>query len=280
MYIFSSALFFLILFSVTHFGELSDDNLPAKKTTAILDRAEEELLKNAETREDSLLIASQFDRTDSALVLPLAADSPEKRKDTIVKKRTSRGWKLGLTDVDYRSKESYDSAQLKLPPGKRDGWWGRKLMYRAIELNNRMAEDQNKFWKDVVYKFVHTFPYLLFVSLPLYALFLKLLYIRRKKFYYADHGLFLIFLYIFTFIFMLIFLGLDALGDALHWEWVDYLVVFLFFWGAYYAWRAMHKFYEQRKFKTTIKFLLFNLMCLITLVVLFCLFFVFTIFSI
>jgi len=153
-------------------------------------------------------------------------------------------------------------------------------MLRAIELNKRMEQDEKQFWKDVLTKFVHTFPYLLFVSLPLYALYLKLLYIRRKKYYYVDHALFLIFLYIFTFIFLLVFLGIDALGESLSWNWLDIILTIMFLWGLYYGWRAMHKFYEQGRFKTFLKFLLFNLMCFVSIILLFGLFFILTIFSV
>jgi hypothetical protein len=183
-------------------------------------------------------------------------------------------------EQDFAEHQRNDSAQAKQPPDQRDNWLERRMMLRTIDLNQRIQKDENQFWKDVLTKFVHTFPYMLFVSLPLYALFLKLLYIRRKKFYYVDHGIFLIFLYIFTFIFLLAFLGVDELSDALKWEWMDFILVFLFFWGIYYAWRAMHKFYGQGRFKTFLKFLLFNLMCLISLIVLFSLFFLLTVFSV
>jgi hypothetical protein len=286
MYIFSSAIFFLIFFSVYHVGDISDDNLPKKKAEAVLVRAEEELLKNSTTREDSLLIKEQFARTGRELKITEPVDSARAadtatRKDSTRRKRTDRGWQLSFAYVDYPSKEAYDSAQRALPASRRDNWLERRLNYRSIELNKRMDQDENRFWKDVISKFVHTFPYLLFVSLPLYALYLKLLYIRRtKKYYYVDHCIFLIFLYIFTFIFLLIFLGIDQLEETLKWEWLDYIIVAMFLWGVYYAWRAMHKFYEQGKFKTTIKFLLFNLMCLVSLVLLFGLFFLLTVFSI
>jgi hypothetical protein len=281
MYIFSSAIFFLIFFSVYHVGEISDDNLPVKRTEAILDKTKRELLKDATTRKDSLLIEQQFARTDSALTSTVAVDTSKRKnvKDAVPGKR-SVGWQFNIGDVPFETKQAYDSAQAKLPAGKRDNWLNRKIKVRAIELNKRIEEDQNKFWRDVIYKFVHTFPYLLFVSLPLYALFLKLLYIRRKRFYYVDHALFLIFLYIYTFIFLLFFLGIDQLEDATKLEDLDWILVAMMLWGIYYAWRAMHKFYEQGKFKTTIKFLLFNLMCLVTLIVLFSLFFILTVFSI
>lgn len=279
MYIFSSAIFFLIFFSMD-IGNLSDSDLPRIKTEAILEKSRADLLKLTASSEDSLKVEQQFDSLSRALRISDITDTTKAKDSAAKRKRSGRGWQLSLTDVNYKTKEEYDSAQKALPPDERDGWLERKAKHRSIELNKRMNGDEDRFWKDVLNKFVHTFPYLLFVSLPLYALYLKLLYIRRKKFYYVDHGLFLIFLYIFTFIFLLIFLGIDQLGEAMKWEWPDYILVVMFFWGLYYAWRAMHKFYGQGKFKTFIKFLLFNFMCLISLVILFGVFFILTVFSI
>jgi hypothetical protein len=279
MYIFSSAIFFLIFFSVYTVGEISDDNLPGKQTSRLLGRSKRELLKVSNTPEDSLKVEQMFAEQQRLLKLP--ADSIKGKDTGTVKKDNSvRHLNLNLSNVKFDTKEEYDSTQAKLPPEQRDNWLKRRMRLRTIDLNQRMQENENQFWKDVLTKFVHSFPYMLFVSLPLYALFLKLLYIRRRKFYYVDHGIFLIFLYIFTFIFLLAFLGIDQLGEALKWEWTDYILVVLLFWGIYYAWRAMHKFYGQGRFKTFLKFLLFNFMCLISLIVLFSLFFLLTVFSV
>lgn len=278
MYIFTSAFFFLIFFSVYHVGDLSDIS-PQKQTEKVLDKAKEELLKNSTTRQDSLLIEEQFALTENRLI-PRGASDTAKKDSTATRVRTKRNWNFSIANIKYKSKEEYDSLQKALPPGRRDNWLERKLTYRIIEVNKKAMNDEDKFWEEVLNKFTHSFPYLLFVSLPLYALILKLLYVRRKRFYYVDHGIFLIFLYIFTFIFLLVFLGIDEIGEATGWEWTDYIIIGMFFWGLYYAWRAMHKFYEQGKFKTTIKFLLFNLMCLVSLIILFGLFFILTIFSV
>lgn len=281
MYIFSSAIFFLIFFSVYNIGDVAGVNLPdTEQTIAVLDNAREKVLEKSATQKDSLLVEEQFDQLQKGLKLPgadtaSAVDSARKKKA-----RLKKGWNLSLQDINFASKEEYDSAQRSLPADKRDNWLKRKTMLRSIELNKRMGNDQNRFWLDVLEKFFHTFPYLLFVSLPLYALYLKLLYIRRRKFYYVDHGLFLIYLYIFTFIFLLIFVGIDELQDATKWEGLDWLMLGLFGWGVYYAWRAMHKFYGQGRFKTLLKFLLFNFMCLVSIIFLFTLFFILTVFSI
>ncbi|HTF29838.1 MAG TPA: hypothetical protein VK625_13385, partial [Flavitalea sp.] len=176
----------------------------------------------------------------------------------------------------YDSREQYDSAQLKLPVAERDGWWGRQSEYRNIELKKRYGEGKEReMWRDVADKFMHTFPYLLFLSLPLYAIILKLLYIRRRQFYYVDHALFLIYLYIFTFLFLLIFFGLRELQQRWdHWTF-DLLTFILMMYGIYYAYKAMRKFYGQRRFKTIVKFLLLNFLAFSVVTFLFIIFFVY-----
>jgi len=145
-------------------------------------------------------------------------------------------------------------------------------------VNNKYRHSQKQFWSDAMSGFMHSFPYLLFVSLPLYALYLKLLYIRRKKFYYVDHGMFLIYLYIFTFLFLLVFLGIAEIRQQLSWTWPAIIEGIMLIWGIYYAWRAMYIFYDQGRLKTLVKFILFNFLCGVSIIILFLVFFLLTIF--
>lgn len=289
MYIFTSAFFFLIFFATYHVGDLGGDESAIKQQTSqALAAARTEILRQSATAEDSMVAENLFARVeqkretdsirskDSIVARNAARDSTRVK----TKNNTGMGWNFDLSKLPFDTREAYDSAQKTLPPGERDGWFERKLTYRSLEVNKKMKQDRNQLGKDLINKFVHMFPYMLFVSLPLYALWLKLLYIRRKKFYYVDHGIFLIYLYIFTFIFLLLMIGIDELQDATKWEWLDWLFIGMFFWGLYYAWRAMHKFYGQGRFKTFLKFTLFNLLCLVSIVLLFGVFFIFALFSI
>jgi len=150
-----------------------------------------------------------------------------------------------------------------------------------LDITKRYREDKPKFVEELVEKFFHSFPYMLFVSLPLYALYLKLLYIRRRKqFFYVDHVIFLIHLYIFTFIVLLVFSGLLEIPKVIYGWWIVLLEVLLILYGIYYAFRAMQKFYGQKGGKTFLKFIIFNLLCFISILILFSVFFVLTIFRI
>lgn len=283
MYIFSSAIFFLIFISLYKLDKLNADDMPAKKVSTIMNRTRAELLQNAANASDSMRIIQELEQTDSALAVLFSGDTTGSKNDSTSKprkkKQSERLVSLAGSETKFKTKNAYDSAQAALPPEQRDGWFKRRIEYRSIDLNNRIMKDESKFWSDVVYKFVHSFPYMLFISLPLYALWLKLLYIRRKRFYYVDHGIFLIFLYIFTFLFLLIGIGVHQLAEWSNWDFFYYVLIAMVLWGVYYAWRAMHKFYEQGRFKTTIKFLLFNFLCFFSLILLFGLLFALTIFS-
>jgi hypothetical protein len=113
---------------------------------------------------------------------------------------------------------------------------------------------------------------MLFVSLPLFALILKLVYIRRKQFYYADHGVFTIHLYIFTFLVLTVIFSLDKLDDLLRrdlFTWVNFILFLGLF---FYLYKAMRRFYGQRRAKTFVKFLIitvFSLLMMLLLLVLF-----------
>ncbi|MBK6380777.1 MAG: DUF3667 domain-containing protein [Chitinophagaceae bacterium] len=104
------------------------------------------------------------------------------------------------------------------------------------------------------------------------ALKLKLLYIRRKEFYYVNHGIFSIHFYIFSFITMLILFGLVALNDKLHWTVLTIMQVLIGFGIYFYLYKAMRIFYRQRRAKTVIKFIILCFSLFITIMLLFLIF--------
>ena len=107
---------------------------------------------------------------------------------------------------------------------------------------------------------MHSFPKVLFISLPVFALLLKLLYVRRKNFYYVDHGIFSIHLFIFSFLLLLVFFGLNALHTATQWGLIIWMQIALWIYAFIYYFRAMRRFYGQSRKKTFLKYCLLFLM--------------------
>ncbi len=174
--------------------------------------------------------------------------------------------------VQYKTINEYDSAERSMPKNKRDNWFVRLLTKKSITINQRYKGKENTLMVDLSNKFIHSVPYILFASLPLFALFLKLLYIRRKQFYYADHGVFLIHLYIFTFLFMLLWFLLDKLEKITNWKGIGWVQALLVLIGLFYTLKGLKNFYGQGWGKTILKFILFNVFCLLAAVILFVVF--------
>ena len=315
MYVFTSAVFFLVFFSLFHIEHLERMNpnvgrvqpTDSDAQSAKLDSAETAALKEANDKDDSAAIIKSFvvarkvtavtsgtyryHAIDSAGAVPAnstgqskAAGATSKKDSGVtagglkVNKSTKRG--MTINGKEISTVQEYNSIQATLPADERDNWLERRINIRNLELKERYKDDNEALFKDLLNKFLHTFPYLLFLSLPLYALFLKLLYIRRKQFYYTDHAIFLIYLYIFTFILLLLVFSFDKLQKSLNWNWVMAIEAFLLLYGVWYAYKAMRKFYMQGTGKTMLKFMVLNFLAFISIIFLFSLFFIITVFQI
>ena len=126
---------------------------------------------------------------------------------------------------------------------------------------------------------LHSLPQMFFILLPLFAGILKLLYIRRKNYYYVNHAIFSIHFYTFSFIAMLVMFAFNKLNSELHWTFIKIIEIIIGFGIFFYLYKAMRNFYKQRRAKTIIKFLMLCMLLLITLMLLFLIFVFFSLFK-
>jgi hypothetical protein len=268
MYLFTSAIFFLLFFS---FAKPETTVAPENNLTQNQRAA---LLRELESRENNNVI-------DTILLNDIAAlkDSTKRLKRSDIKSLPPRG----PVDINgsgrFSSVSAYDSFQNLLPAEKRDNWLQRRVTKKGIALNSKYSgnieEGISTFW-DV---FLHRIPYILFLSLPFFALILKLLYIRRKNFYYSDHAVFTLYHYIFSFIFLMIFFGLNSLLEWLDWGIFGWMMGALTVFWFIYLYKSMRNFYGQNRARTIGKFLLLNLLGFVTILLLFAIFIFFSIFQ-
>lgn len=181
---------------------------------------------------------------------------------------------IGKTNVKFLSEQAYEEVQKELPEGKRDNWLERGLSYKTIKINKKVNKDEQGTWTLLLNSFLHTFPQVLFVSLPLFALLLKLLYIRRKKYYYVDHALFSIHLYCGTFIILLVIFTVSWLSRFPYMGWLDIVLALLFAAIFFYQYKAMRRFYAQGRIKTVLKFLALNFLSFLVLLIISVVFFI------
>jgi hypothetical protein len=178
--------------------------------------------------------------------------------------------KYSATKADYQDMANQNSA---LQSGE-SNWMFESIRKKLTEVS--LSDNADHLQRSLIDKFLHKLPYLLFVSLPLYAFYLSLIHRRLKSFFYSDHAVFLIHIYIFTFILLLFMMGLLLLLPRIGVDiaWLIFMVLSVY--AAAYVYFSMLRFYRQSRAKTLFKFILFNLLSLVSLMVLFGLFFTIT----
>ena len=123
--------------------------------------------------------------------------------------------------------------------------FARKACLSAVEDNGRALSES----------FLHNLPKALFVTLPIMAALMKLLY-RRPARYYVEHLLFLLHNYSFVFVWSAIFilLGLMISSDAV----MNPLVLVFQLYAFYYFFRGMRRVYPEGLGRTWAKFTLLS----------------------
>jgi hypothetical protein len=276
MYVFTSAFFFIMFFSF--FVELDELKVGGSRRTKDgwekveiePDSTKNKMLAKADTKKDSADIEEAY-----KYLGPKISDTADKAKKD-KKQQERNGINILLASGEFPSVAYYDSVQKTLPEQQRDGWFVAAIKRREIRLDERFREQGSSVvFRELLDKFLHSFPQLLFVSLPLVALILQLLYIRRRnQFYYVNHGIFLIHIYIYSFINLLLFFAFEKIDDALDSSWMAIPKTLLVLHAIWYVYKAMRNFYGQGRFKTFVKFMLLNIFTLVIVNLLFAVFFI------
>jgi hypothetical protein len=106
---------------------------------------------------------------------------------------------------------------------------------------------------DVAYNyFISKLPVVIFLFMPIFALFIKLIYIRKNKYSYMEHLVFAF--HVQSMLFVLLIFS-EIFDYAFVTSLFTSLAMFVF---AFYLYKAMRRFYEQGRFKTLVKFMILN----------------------
>jgi hypothetical protein len=280
MYVFISFVFFLILVSLPDDENEGKSNSSSSDSTSTASSVLKDMnmeiplnkkdfkklrrdLDNEELNGDSILNSlGKWNNDSTELTIQLSAlDSLRKLvKKGKVKNKDNNNWNFNLSGTDYKSLEEYDSIQNALAEGKRDGWFERTLEKRNIELNEKYKGNSKQLGADFMKVFTDNFSKVLFWLLPVFALLLKLLYVRRD-FYYSEHLVFTIYYYNFFFLSASVQLLVNQVA------WLEWLGTLIGFWIFFYLLFAMKRMYLQRWGKTISKFLLFSFLFMICLTI-------------
>lgn len=281
MYVFTSAVFFLIFFSMSkdeYIMQLKETQLSADSLVRELEEARAGFVKSLNDSASGVPVA-----TFRKLIASADSDLALIRRDTTAKNKlktlNNSFTFFGDSKKDYKNVATYDSIQAKLPVAKRDNFIERRFARQNLHLNEKYNNDSKAIWSAILNKFKHLFPQMLFVSLPLFALVLQLLYSRKKRFFYVNHVVYTIHLYCATFIIILMGMGTEYVATKLDYkgEWIGSLFTISAF---FYWYKALRNFYEQRRAKTILKYVVVIFLSFIIMILLFAIFFIFSAMSI
>ena len=266
MYLFTSAVFFLIFSTISSkeiSGATSEENLLLSRSerfevAARLQAAKDSTTSDAISRRLHILLDTNY------LIKGVPVTKGKEAVDTF--------WKAELDGKEYVLQPIYDTILSKATTELPDNWLTRLITNRKNKFLSKNKDNIREGLISTAESFLHKLPYFLFISLPFFALILKLLYIRRKSFFYSDHAVFTLYHYIFSFILLLFVFVFNALNHWLHWGIFAVLIPWLFVVWAVYLYVEMKNFYGQGWLKTLGKFLLLNLMAFLIISILFVIF--------
>lgn len=113
----------------------------------------------------------------------------------------------------------------------------------------------------------HKLPQVMFITLPFMALVLRLLYRKLRQFYYVNHIIFIINLYIGVYLLILLGMGVDYLQDLSHFKIFAVLSSIVSLGIFFYVYKSLRNFYHQGRIKTLLKcFLLYFLFFIIAVI--------------
>ena len=182
--------------------------------------------------------------------------------------------------VKYKTVAEYNDAQQKLPESKRDNWLESSIEKKSIEINQKYENDKVKIGKALLEQFEHYFSRMLYISLPIFALFLWVLYSRHINPSFVDHLIFSIHIYCSFFIFLFVVKLINIISELLFKKTFDLVLLVTPMILFYYSYKALRNHYNQSRAKTLLKFFILNILTMLLMVVLMTAFILLSLFNI
>ena len=146
---------------------------------------------------------------------------------------------IDMTENKYKTVREYDSAQRLLPDTAREKGFAQWLSRYTVRQKEKHG---GRSMIHVEVDVHHDIPKIMFVLLPLFALYVGWFY-SRKQYYYVNHAIFTVHYHCFIFLLFLVLMGLDRLIPG---DWAGIILTMLSPILAFiYLVAALHGMYRQ-----------------------------------
>ena len=251
MYIFTSAIFFLIYFSVNkneaHSNTIKQHSV--KEVGGVKGSITTDIKKGIQEG-----ISKTYPVNDSlSHIVNVLSDSLSKTTDSVKREKLTKDIRVikrlqkisnkisGKNEDDIDENDTSKAQLTKSKLKENDESWGNEFIKKIFPSKE---------------EFQHKIPQVMFVTLPLMALILQLLYGRLKYFFYVNHIIFIINLYIGVYLIILLEMGFSYLDKISHVGLFGFVASILSLGTFFYTYKSLRNFYLQGRVKTIIKCLL------------------------
>ncbi len=226
--------------------------------------------------------ASALDKhkADSSALVSKTANLKRLKLDSINEENNDFHFRIGSDTFNYKTLAQYEAAQNKLPVSKRANWLESKLAKQQIYLTQKYKDDKLEIGKALVEQFKHYFSRILYISLPVFAFFLWMLYRRSKAHYFVDHLIFSIHIYCAFFIILFVVTILDDVYEWIFNKSFTLLDVSVAFILLFYLYKSLRNHFRQSRKKTILKFIILNVLTMVLMGLLMFIFFLLSLFNI
>jgi hypothetical protein len=217
-------------------------------------------------------------------------EAPVKPEGAGSKANTSKDFASGLQEgleldidndtVNYKTIAAYNAAQQKLPSSKKDNWLDAELKKKGIELNEKYGGDNLKIGKALIEKFENYFSRMLYISLPIFAFFIWVLYRRNKNHFFVDHIIFSIHIYCAFYIILFITQIVSTVNDFFSDQLSGIIAFIVPLSLVFYLYKSLKNHFNQSRKKTLLKCLILILLTMFLMATLMVIFFMFSLFNI
>jgi hypothetical protein len=217
-------------------------------------------------------------------------EAPVKPEGAGSKANTSKDFASGLQEgleleldndtVNYKTIAAYNAAQQKLPSSKKDNWLDAVIKKKGIELNEKYGGDNLKIGKALIEKFENYFSRMLYISLPIFAFFIWVLYRRNKNHFFVDHIIFSIHIYCAFYIILFITQIVSIVNDFFSDQLSGIIAFIVPLSLVFYLYKSLKNHFNQSRKKTLLKCLILILLTMFLMATLMAIFFMFSLFNI
>ena len=265
LYLFSSFVYFFLFFYFTKLEDKFEGDTNKNPAAFIVDSAKNAIRKDSLTSENISKLNNLPGK--NKILTGTSSSNPDKKEFVTLQDSNAQYAYTVNSDLDTllqkrTTPEEYLSQQKKMPKDKKDGYLKRIITVKILKINLKGEEGKKEFFNKLTETFLHNIPKALFFLLPIFAFFLKILYFRKKQFYYVDHAI--LSLHYFSLIFILLILS-NYILDAIFGTGIFTFLAFV--WMSAYMLIAMKRLYGERWGRTIFKFITLGFLLIFAIII-------------